>query len=218
MNLSNRSLMAMASLLLVALYFMPFWSIHLDAPQYPERLGLNISIDRIEGKEEGQLQSINGLNHYIGMQEIKPDSIPELKIMPYIVGALILLGLIIALVGDHRWVLGWLILFIILGIAGFIDFYIWEYNYGHNLDPDAAIQVPGMTYQPPLIGSKKMLNITATSLPHIGFFFALASMILAGTSWYRSRNEAKAADQGAPGTEDSDSEAATDQEHAKSGA
>ncbi len=48
------------------------------------------------------------------------------------------------------------------------DFYRWEYNYGHNLDPTAAIRVPGMAYQPPLIGYKQLLNFGAYSIPDIG--------------------------------------------------
>jgi copper chaperone NosL len=48
------------------------------------------------------------------------------------------------------------------------DFWRWEYNYGHNLNPDAAIIVPGMAYQPPLIGYKQLLNFGAYSMPDIG--------------------------------------------------
>jgi copper chaperone NosL len=48
------------------------------------------------------------------------------------------------------------------------DFWRWEYNYGHNLDPDAAIIVPGMAYQPPLIGFKQLLNFGAYSMPDVG--------------------------------------------------
>ena len=48
------------------------------------------------------------------------------------------------------------------------DFWRWEYNYGHNLNPDAAIIVPGMAYQPPLIGFKQLLNFGAYSMPDIG--------------------------------------------------
>ena len=49
-----------------------------------------------------------------------------------------------------------------------IDFWRWDYNYGHNLNPDAAIIVPGMAYQPPLIGYKQLLNFGAYSIPDIG--------------------------------------------------
>lgn len=187
MKKQHRITMAVAALLLLALYYFPIWSIALEAPQYPEGIGLNIYINTIEGKQPQDLQNINGLNHYIGMKEIKPDSIPELKFMPPIIAFLIVAGLVTAIWGDRKWVLAWLILFLILAIVGLIDFYLWEYDYGHNLNPDAAIKVPGMTYQPPLIGSKALLNFNAVSLPHTGFFFALASMIMAGLVWWRER-------------------------------
>lgn len=185
MNKKHRIGMAAAALLLVGLYFFPIWSISLEAPQYPEGIGLNIYINAIEGKEPQDLQNINGLNHYIGMKPIQPDSIPELKFMPPIIAFLIVAGLGIAIWGDRKWLMAWLILFLVLAIAGLIDFYLWEYDYGHNLNPDAAIKVPGMSYQPPLIGSKKLLNFNAVSWPHTGFFFALASMALAGLVWWR---------------------------------
>lgn len=179
--------MVVSALFLGAIYLFPIWSIQLEAPQYPEGIGLNIWVDTIAGKEPQDLQNINGLNHYIGMREIVPDSIPELKLMPYFVGFLIATGLIVALFGNRRWLLGWLILFLALAVTGLVDFYLWEYDYGHNLNPDAPIKVPGMTYQPPLLGSKQLLNIKATSLPHIGFYFALVSMGLAGWIWWNER-------------------------------
>jgi copper chaperone NosL len=60
-----------------------------------------------------------------------------------------------------------------------VDFYKWEYDYGHNLDPHAAIKVPGMSYQPPLIGYKQLLNFGAYSIPDIGgWLFIGAGVIL----------------------------------------
>jgi hypothetical protein len=185
MKNKNRWGMAFATLLLAGLYFFPIWSIALEAPQFPEGLGLNIRIDSIEGKEPQDLQNINTLNHYIGMKSINPESIPELTYIPFIVGFLIVSGFLIALFGNKTWVAGWLVVFILLAVAGLVDFYLWEYDYGHNLDPNAPITIPGMSYQPPLIGSKQLLNIRAVSLPHIGFYFALASMAVAGWVWWR---------------------------------
>ncbi len=185
MKKQHRITMAVAALLLVALYFLPIWSIALEAPQYPEGIGLDIYINTIKGKQPQDLQNINGLNHYIGMKEIQPDSIAELKYMPPIIAFLIVTGLVVAFWGNKKWVLAWLIFFILLAIVGLVDFYLWEYDYGHNLDPNAAIKVPGMTYQPPLIGSKALLNFNAISLPHTGFFFALSSMVLSGLVWWR---------------------------------
>ena len=64
-----------------------------------------------------------------------------------------------------------------------IDFWRWEYNYGHDLNPDAAIKVPGMAYQPPLIGYKQLLNFGAYSIPDIGgwLFIAVGIIVLSIT-------------------------------------
>lgn len=187
----SRIVLAVASLLLLSVYFLPIWKIDLKAPQYPEGLGMYIEVNTIRGAQQGNLESINGLNHYIGMKEIQPDSIPELDIMPWIFGALIVLGLAAAVYG-RRWALyGWTGLFVVLALVGMVDFYLWEYDYGHNLDQERAIiKVPGMTYQPPLIGSKTMLNITAVSLPAAGgvlAFLSLGTGLVLSVLQYRAR-------------------------------
>jgi hypothetical protein len=146
----------------------PLWRIQLEAPQYPEGIGMRIWINTIAGEKPNDLNSINGLNHYIGMKPIVPDAIPELRVMPGVVAGLVVLGLLTALVG-RRWALyTWTALFALVAVAGLWDFWSWGYDYGHNLDPTAAIKVPGMSYQPPLFGSKQLLNFTAQSWPGLG--------------------------------------------------
>lgn len=187
----SKKLLLLASLVLILVYFFQLWSINLEAPQYPEGLGLRIWINKITGMKEHDLENINGLNHYIGMKPINPDDIPELKIMPYLIGFMILFGLFNAWKGTKKTVLVWIILFIILGVVGLYDFYIWEYNYGHDLNPDAPIKVPGMAYQPPLIGSKQLLNINAISLPSISFYIVLLSIILSSLAIYFNSKQEK---------------------------
>lgn len=170
----SKILVIVASLGLIGVYFLPVWDISLDAPQYPEGLGMKIWIHTIKG----DLQTINGLNHYIGMKTIEPDSIKELQIMLYLLGVLIALGLIAGISGKKKLLALWVIVFIIFGIAGGVDFWIWEYDYGHNLNPEAAIKVPGMSYQPPLIGSKELLNFTAYSYPDFGGMILIAGGII----------------------------------------
>lgn len=189
MNTKGKVLMGIGALLLIALYIFPIWSIELNAPQYPEGLGMNISINNVEGKEPNHLQNINGLNHYIGMKHISPESIPELKIMPPLFAFMIVFGLGVAAFGNRKWVAIWIGLMVVIALAGLVDFYLWEYNYGHDLNPNAPIKVPGMSYQPPLLGSKQLLNIKAVSMPHIGFYFALLSMALGGLAFWKGKEE-----------------------------
>lgn len=179
MNSTSKKLLFASALILVGVFFFPLWNINLEAPQYPEGLGIRIWVNQITGYKENDLDNINGLNHYIGMKPIDPDDIPELKIMPFTIGIMILFGLFNAFRGNNKTVYAWIILFLILGAIGLYDFYVWGYNYGHNLNPNAPIKVPGMSYQPPLIGSKQLLNINAVSLPSISSFIILISVLLA---------------------------------------
>jgi len=179
MKTQSKIIVIVASLILVLSFFFPIWYIDLEAPQYPEGIGLEIWLNKIIGQKPHDLENINGLNHYIGMKQIVPDAIPELKIMPFIIIFLIVFGLISGISGKRSLVYIWIILFIVVAAIGIYDFYMWEYDYGHNLNPHAAIKIPGMAYQPPLIGSKMLLNFNAISMPHIGSWVLVVSVVLA---------------------------------------
>ena len=173
-----------ASLILLAVFTAPIWQITLEAPQYPDGVTMYIWINKISGDTPGTLQNINILNHYVGMKMIEPESIPELKFFPIVIIAMSAIGVAFAFVNNHKFWLAWLITMVVLGALGIYDFYLWEYDYGHNLAPDAPIKIPGMAYQPPLLGSKMLLNFNATSLPYIGSIFLALSMLLAGVAWW----------------------------------
>jgi copper chaperone NosL len=191
MTTRSRFLLALAALLLTATYVLPLWHIALEAPQYPEGLGLYISIDGVAGQNPNDLRSLNGLNHYIGMHEIVPEEIPELRFLPVAIGVLAALGLIAAAVG-RRWALNTYATILVLGaLVGLADFWWWGYRYGHELDPRAAISVPGMTYQPPLIGSKQLLNITAHSWPASGGWILTGAVALVVTLVVMEHRRAK---------------------------
>ena len=174
-----RMLLLLASGLLLVALQLPLWRVNLVAPQYPEGLGMVIDAHTVRGAKENDLGSINNLNHYIGMKAIDPSAIPELRVMPWIIAGLAVLGAIAALVGNRKVVVVWLASFATLGAVGLWDFWKWEYTYGHDLDMvHAIIKVPGMTYQPPLIGSKQLLNFTATSWPASGTYLLALAFVL----------------------------------------
>ena len=190
-------LVAAAAVLLLSVFLFPLWSIHLTAPQYPEGIGMYIRVNTIVGYTEFDLTKINNLNHYIGMRPIEPDAIPELRFMPWLFGALAAAGLVVAALGRRRGLYAWLGAFALLGIAGLADFYRWAYDYGHNLDLETAIiTIPGMSYQPPLIGTTQLLNFTATSWPALGGWLAVAALglgVLAAVIAARARRQRPAA-------------------------
>lgn len=165
----------MAALLMISAYFVPLWQILMWAPQYPEGLEMKIWIDTLSG----DVKIISALNHYIGMKHIEVEMFPEFGYMIYIVAVLIGVGLLAALWGKRLglWIFAGLL--VATGIAALVDFYLWGYDYGHNLDPTAAISIPGMSYQPPLIGTKQLLNFTAFSGPDIGGWIFMVSAVMA---------------------------------------
>ena len=175
MKISSRILAVAAALLMIGGFFLPVWQIDLAAPQYPEGLGMQIWIDKLSG----EIQIINGLNHYIGMKHIDASMFPEFSYMKYILGALVGFGLLAGLTGKRPVLYSWVILLLIAATAGMYDFWSWLYDYGHNLDPRAAIIVPGMSYQPPLLGYKDLLNFRAGSFPDLGGYAIIISGFMA---------------------------------------
>lgn len=162
-NLS-RTAISLAALSLLSAYFVPLWQILMWAPQYPEGLEMKIWINTLSG----DVKTISALNHYIGMKHIEVSMFPEFGYMIYIVGFLIAFGLLTAAWGKKILLYGWFSLLGATAVAALVDFYLWGYDYGHNLSPDAPIKIEGMAYQPPLIGTKVLLNFTAFSGPDIG--------------------------------------------------
>jgi len=187
MDRLSRTALAGLALALVACLFLPLWRVALIAPQYPEGLGFYIWANRMSG----DLQSINGLNHYIGMKQIVPESIPELSLMPWALGALVVAGLGAAAWGRRKALVAWVSLLGLGALAGLADFWRWGYDYGHDLDPTAAIKIPGMSYQPPVLGSKQLLNFHATSLPALGGWIAFGVLALGIVLIVRERRLAR---------------------------
>jgi copper chaperone NosL len=183
-NNKSRILMIIGSALLLVIFLFPLWRISLDAPQFPEGINMYIWVNQVTGDDEATLQNVNILNHYIGMQKIEPDSIAELQYFPYIIIAMAIIGVLFGIVGNKKLILTWVIIMSILGILGIYDFYLWLYDYGHNLDPMAPIKVPGMVYQPPLFGSKWLLNFHAHSYPATGTYILSLSVILAVLAFF----------------------------------
>ena len=192
----SKILMLLAALSLSLLFFFPMWKIYLEAPQYPEGLEMHIWVNKLGANTEYTLQNFNILNHYIGMEKINADSFAELKYMPYIVYFLIGSGIIIAFLNKRGLALTWLIMLIVGGAAGLLDFYLWLVKFGTNLDPQAPIKVPGMTYIPPFLGEKQLLNFKALSLPDIGGLSIGLAILLAAIAVYiefiqRKKRQAK---------------------------
>jgi hypothetical protein len=181
--------MIIGPLLLLGLYVFPLWNIMLGAPQYPDPLGMNIHISGLQGVNEFDIQNIDGLNHYIGMQTLpKPEDMWEFSAFPIVIGIMVTLGVLVGILGylnkvSYKWFIGWFLLMSVLGILGMYDFNLWLIDYGTNLDPNAIMKLTNndgtpMTYKPPLLGHVKMLNFDVTSMPATGGGLMFVGMML----------------------------------------
>ena len=111
---------------------------HLVAPQYPGGLDLEIYAYTVEG----DLDEINTLNHYIGMSRIDRTTLSDLDWIPFALGALILLALRVAAVGDVRSLIDLLVISSYFGVFSLARFYYRLYVFGHNLDDRAPFELP----------------------------------------------------------------------------
>lgn len=160
----HSALLIIGGMALLAVIMLPIWRIELDAAQYPEGLELLI----YSYKLDGQVEIINGLNHYIGMKTLHADDFIEFTVLPYLVGLYGLAFISVGVMRRRSWLYVLFGAFVLFGIIAMVDFWRWLYDYGHDLDPSAPIKVPGMSYQPPLIGFKQLLNFGAYSIPAVG--------------------------------------------------
>jgi copper chaperone NosL len=191
----SKIIMIVGALMILALFFFPLWRITLEAPQYPDPIGMDIWINKITDKEPNDIKNINLMNHYVGMKEI-PVYMLEFDIFPIVIATMALFGLILGFVGKRKLYVTWFVIMAILGTIGMYDFYLWEYDYGHNLNEQAAIKFMDaegnpMAYQPPLMGNKTILNFVARSWPQTGAYFLFSGMMLSVVAFYVDRKEDK---------------------------
>ncbi|MGL2967221.1 hypothetical protein [Flavobacterium sp. XGLA_31] len=173
-SIVSKVLLLIVAALFVGSLFVPMWQIQLEAPQYPEGLVLQLHANKIGG----DVDIINGLNHYIGMATLHTENFIEFSVLPYVFGAFAVISLLLIFNAKRKAVLWFLISYMLFIVLAAVDFYRWNYDYGHNLNPDAAIKVPGMAYQPPLIGYKQLLNFGAYSIPDTGGWMLTAAGLL----------------------------------------
>lgn len=186
MKKNTQILLILAGIFLFVSIFVPIWRIDLDAPQYPEGLRLLIYSNKLAGA----VDIINGLNHYIGMKTLHENDFIEFTVLPYIIAFFSIFSIATALMKSKKMLSILFFTFVAFGIIAMVDFWRWEYDYGHNLDPAAAIIVPGMAYQPPLIGFKQLLNFGAYSIPDIGgVLFILSGIFMLIGMWLEQKSK-----------------------------
>jgi copper chaperone NosL len=189
--LRSRVLLALLVVPLGLSFTAPLWNIHMLAPQYPDGLDLEIYAHTIGG----DVQEVNTLNHYIGMAHIDRASLSDLDWIPFAIGALIVLTLRVAAIGENRSLVDLFVLFAYFSAFSMGRFAYKLYVFGHNLDPKAPFTVEPFT--PALLGTKQIANFTTTSLPQAGTLwvgvFGVGLLVVLTWNWFAAPREGRGA-------------------------
>ena len=80
-------IMILAAFILFISIFFPYWKLTLFAPQYPDGLQASMYVNRLSG----DIQEIDGLNHYIGMKPMGEAAVLERTLSIFMIAGLVLL-------------------------------------------------------------------------------------------------------------------------------
>ena len=164
-----------AAALLILATFSPIWTMKLNAPLYGKKW---LHVTLYSYKVEGDVKEVNIVNHYVGLGEINPEEMIELKVAPVIFGILDLLAIVGIAVSSERFErLFWIVLLLtVIGIPAYLQY--WLYNYGHNLDPKAAVKIEPFTPPVVTITPNKVGNFKTISYLDVGYWMIFAAMLL----------------------------------------
>jgi hypothetical protein len=178
--------LAGAAILIIISIFMPYWSLVLHAPQYPGGLVVHAYVNHLEG----DVQEIDGLNHYIGMRPLGEAAQFERSISIFAIGALALL--VAAAVFVHSpWAVLLSLPAVFLPVAFLGDLYFWLSNFGQNLDPNAALSNAIEPFTPTILGEGVIGQFKTVAYADIGLLLALAASILILVGLYLQRRAYK---------------------------
>ena len=190
LQLRSRILVSVAAVLLVPSFLFPLYQMTLYSNQFPDGLVLKIYSYTLEGgasQNRDDLREINSLNHYIGMRPLLESEFSEFKWLPFGIGAFALLALRAIAFGKMSKLVDLVVLFLYFALFSLWSFGHRLYQYGHVLDPTAAIKVKPFT--PPLIGTQQIANFTVYNYPGPGTYLIAASLVLMIVAFSMSARE-----------------------------
>jgi len=177
-RIGDRVPFLLAAVALAASLALPYWHMTLLAPQYPGGLRVWVYLTKLEG----DVQEVNGLNHYIGMMKLEEAATLERAIAPYGVAALAGLALLAALL-RRRWTAWLTVLVVIFPLVFVADLQYWLWYFGHHLDPHAALSSAIKPFTPPVLGTGRVGQFVVETRFDSGFYLAVLAALstIAGT-------------------------------------
>jgi hypothetical protein len=175
-------LFAVAAILLLISIFLPYWKMTLEAPQYPKGLAAIVYVNKLEG----DVDEIDGLNHYIGMRPLGEAA--QLERSVSIAAIAILAMLMLAAIFIHsKWVTLLAVPAILMPYLFLADMYFWMRNFGLNLDPTAALSGAIDPFVPPILGEGLVGQFKTVAEFQIGLYLAFAAsfIVIVGLYYHR---------------------------------
>ena len=177
------ALLMLGALLLMISMFQPYWSMTMNAPQYPDGLRVDVFVNRLEG----DMREIDSLNHYLGMPPLDEGGQFERSIS---VASMVVLGLLLmaAVFVHNQWAGILAIPALTFPLIFLADLWYILYDYGHSIDPQSALGGAIDPFTPPLLGAGTVGQFGTVASLEIGFYLALAAVlvILAGLWFHRA--------------------------------
>ena len=177
------ALFAAAAVLLIVSIFLPYWTLELKAPQFPDGLNISAYVNRLEG----DVVELEGLNHYVGLGSFEDGAIFERSVA---VAAIVVVGglLAAAILFHSRWVVIFTLPALLFPLVFIADLQWWLWRYGHNLDPAAPFADAVGEFTPPIFGTATIAQFDTLALPGWGLLVAFAASVLTAVGlWYHRK-------------------------------
>ncbi len=179
-------IMLLAAFILFVSIFFPYWKLTLFAPQYPGGLEATMYVNRLAG----DIQEIDGLNHYIGMKPMG-----EAAVLERTLSVIMIVGLVLLILGTvfvHSPFALFLCIPAIFYPLFFLgDLYFWMRTFGMNLDSNAPLSNAIEPFVPPILGESKIAQFSTVATWEIGLYMSIAASILIVIGLYYHRKAYK---------------------------
>lgn len=176
-------LLLVARILLLVSLFLPYWQMDLVAPQYPNNLHLTAHVNQLSG----DVEEIDGLNHYIGMRSLHEAAQIERSVGVYVMILFVVL-LELASFIHSRWTVLLVIPVMFFPFVFLIDLHLWMSHFGQNLDPNAPLSNAVDPFVPPVLGTGTVGQFKTVAWPGIGLILSgIASIVMLFALFFHRR-------------------------------
>ncbi len=175
-------LFTLSALLLAVSVVLPYWTLYLTAPQYPNGLTVNAYVNRLEG----DIYELEVLNHYIGLRSFEDAAVFERSVSIAVI--LTLAGLLVAgLLIHSRWVLLLAAPTVLFPLFFVADLQFWLWRFGHSLDPAAPFAAAVGEFTPPIFGPAEIAQFNTLAAPNFGLLLSAAASVLTAVGLWKHR-------------------------------